>query len=276
VHADCTGIGDEGGEALTEVLKINTSLTSMDLSHCYNILTRCFKALGESLKFNRGLTIINLSGCRIGDEGYKALGEGLKTNTALKSINLSSCGVGHEGCIALSEGLKSNEALTSIELSGCEIDDEGCKALAEGLESNKALTTMDLSRVKVKVNGLEALAKMAKVNTTLLSLKLDWYRRSPRAPKYRKILEERLRENAVLRSVIIPMVLSNAVFLQGAPSFLFALGHVCPFQYLLGGDFILLARIISFWGRFYFECCIFLLLCLFLIVRFACCIVFHW
>jgi len=55
---------------------------------------------------------------------------------------------------------------------------------------------------------------MAKVNTTLLSLNLDWPSGSPRSSEHRKIIKQKLRDNAVLRSVTVPMLLSSSVFLQ--------------------------------------------------------------
>ena len=46
------------------------------------------KAIGEALKVNTSLTEINLDGNKIGDEGGKAIGEALKVNTSLTKIGL--------------------------------------------------------------------------------------------------------------------------------------------------------------------------------------------
>ena len=47
------------------------------------------KAIGEALKVNTSLTQISLEGNKIGDEGGKAIGEALKVNTSLTEIHLS-------------------------------------------------------------------------------------------------------------------------------------------------------------------------------------------
>ena len=46
------------------------------------------KAIGEALKVNTSLTKIYLSDNNIGDEGAKAIGEALKVNTSLTEIYL--------------------------------------------------------------------------------------------------------------------------------------------------------------------------------------------
>uniref|UniRef100_A0A7S4BXS1 Uncharacterized protein n=1 Tax=Chrysotila carterae TaxID=13221 RepID=A0A7S4BXS1_CHRCT len=91
------------------------------------------------MKINQTLTSIDLSRCRgIGDMGCKALAEGLKTNQALASISLSGCcRIGDEGCKALVEGLKVNQTVTSINLSGASIN----QALTS-LKINQALDVL--------------------------------------------------------------------------------------------------------------------------------------
>ena len=46
------------------------------------------KAIGEALKVNTSLTVIYLDSNNIGDEGGKAIGEALKVNTSLTNIYL--------------------------------------------------------------------------------------------------------------------------------------------------------------------------------------------
>ena len=54
-------IGDEGGKAIGEALKVNTSLTKIELYN-NNIGDEGAKAIGEALKVNTSLTEIDLYG----------------------------------------------------------------------------------------------------------------------------------------------------------------------------------------------------------------------
>jgi hypothetical protein len=63
-----TGIGDWGLEALSDVLKVNTVLTSLDLYH-NDIGPRGAGALARALWRNRTLIDVNLDSNNIGDEG---------------------------------------------------------------------------------------------------------------------------------------------------------------------------------------------------------------
>ena len=75
-------IGDEGASALSEALKNNAALTTLDLA-------------GEQEESEEDGWIANIAnnkhqqaGNKIGDEGARALSEALKTNTALQSLEL--------------------------------------------------------------------------------------------------------------------------------------------------------------------------------------------
>ena len=78
------------------------SLTSIKLRY-NNIGAEGGKAIGEGLKVNTSLTSIYLRYNNIGDEGGKAIGEGLKVNTSLTSIHLRNNTIGAEGRGALRE-----------------------------------------------------------------------------------------------------------------------------------------------------------------------------
>ena len=56
------------------------------------------KAIGEALKVNTSLTSINLGHNNIGDEGGKAIEEALRVNTSLTWIGLSHNNIGDIDC----------------------------------------------------------------------------------------------------------------------------------------------------------------------------------
>ena len=100
-------IDDEGGRAIGEALKVDTSLTEIGLYNNF-IADKGGKAIGEALKVNTSLTKISLSCNKIGDEGGKAIGEALKVNTSLTKIYLHGNNIGDEGGKAIGEASKVN------------------------------------------------------------------------------------------------------------------------------------------------------------------------
>src|SRR5215475_4840976 len=131
-------IGDEGGKALAEALKVNSTLTQLNLS-CMSSFCGWIYVCILWFDLADNLWIIDNS---IGDEGGKALAEALKVNSTLTQLNLecmsSFCGWIYV-CILWFD-LADN--LWIIDNS---IGDEGGKALGEALKVNATLTQLNLS-----------------------------------------------------------------------------------------------------------------------------------
>ncbi|MBW8308218.1 MAG: hypothetical protein K0M45_01015 [Candidatus Paracaedibacteraceae bacterium] len=183
----CTGpglqlyeINNAVGVALGEALKINTTVTSLNLKGDPDQYLRNNYigvsggvALGEALKINTTLTSLDLYGNQIGEPGGIALGEALKVNKTLTSLDLYGNQIGEPGGIALGEALKINTTLTSLNLRMNHIGDFGAEALGEALKTNTTLTSLKLYGNKISDSGVVALDEALKVNTTLTSLNLD-------------------------------------------------------------------------------------------------------
>ncbi|KAJ6255577.1 hypothetical protein M0813_11137 [Anaeramoeba flamelloides] len=107
-------------------------------------LTNGIQALSEALKENQALTSLNLSYNQIGDEGTQALSEGVKENQALTNLNLSRNQIGAEGMKDLSETLKVNQTLICLDLRRNKIGSKGIKYLSHALKINQTLTQLDL------------------------------------------------------------------------------------------------------------------------------------
>ena len=75
-----TFIGDEGAHALSEALKVNTTLTSLYL--------KCAVTTKVKSRHNYNCKT-KITGNRIGVEGVCTLSEALKVNTTLTILNLS-------------------------------------------------------------------------------------------------------------------------------------------------------------------------------------------
>ena len=77
-HAAANVLGDDGAFALVETVKVNTTLTTLDLS----CLRHCFHCFGSTVNNANADNKIGLAGAR-------ALAEVLKFNTTLKTLDFS-------------------------------------------------------------------------------------------------------------------------------------------------------------------------------------------
>jgi hypothetical protein len=85
------GIGDEGGKALGEALKVNTSVKELLLVSVFLVFLLVFVLCVFCCCEESGRLTCAVQGANgIGDEGGKALGEALKVNTSVKELYLVS------------------------------------------------------------------------------------------------------------------------------------------------------------------------------------------
>eukprot|EP00729_Bicosta_minor_P008124 gene8124-biopygen266 len=162
-------LGEVGGAAIYEALKVNTTLTSINLQ--FNKLGEVGgAAIYEALKVNTTLTSINLQFNKLGEVAGVAIGEALKVNTTLTSINLQFNKLGEVAGVAIGEALKVNTTLTSIDLRGNNLGEVGGAAIGEALKVNTTLTSIDLRGNTLGEVGGAAIGEALKVNTTLTSI----------------------------------------------------------------------------------------------------------
>jgi Ran GTPase-activating protein (RanGAP) involved in mRNA processing and transport len=81
------------------------------MSSCNNQEASCVipegaLAIAEALKLNSSLTTLDLGYNEIGIEGAFAIAEGLKVNSSLSTLHLHGNDVGKEGASAIAEALK--------------------------------------------------------------------------------------------------------------------------------------------------------------------------
>ncbi|XP_015771028.1 PREDICTED: protein NLRC5-like isoform X2 [Acropora digitifera] len=87
-------------------------LNGSDFSH------RLFSTLFLALRVNTSLTSLDLSENFIGDKGANSLSEALRVNISLTYLDLGGNSIGNEGAHSLSEALRVNTSLTSLRLDG--------------------------------------------------------------------------------------------------------------------------------------------------------------
>jgi len=163
-------INDNGIKKIVEALKINKTITRLDLNN-NKISNDGTKVLAEALKINTKLETLNISNNNIRYSGAKALAEALKTNKTLILFNISNNNIGYDGGIAIADALKINTTLLDLNLSENKIND-GAVYIADALKINTTLLKLNLEQNYIKDNGAVKIAEALIVNKTLLDLNL--------------------------------------------------------------------------------------------------------
>ena len=118
-------------------------LTHLTISTGYERLgDEDVKALSEAIKANGSLTSLDLHANHIGDEGCKAVAEALVVNVSLTELVLCGNNIGDAGASAIAKALEVNGSLRTLELGSNKIRDEGAKAIGAALAVNGSLTTL--------------------------------------------------------------------------------------------------------------------------------------
>uniref|UniRef100_A0A6B2LEI3 Uncharacterized protein n=1 Tax=Arcella intermedia TaxID=1963864 RepID=A0A6B2LEI3_9EUKA len=115
--------------------------------------------LSEGLKLNSSLTVLDLRSCGIEFNGVPPIVEVLKSNTTLTAIDLSGNMLTHKGTTMIAEGLKLNSTLKQLALKKTSVGVEGATAILESLQSNTTLTKIALEDFNIaplasKINSL--------------------------------------------------------------------------------------------------------------------------
>ena len=170
----CSLTGDaqgimQGMGMLADALRVNTSLTALDLSS-NNISSEGVVPLADAFRTNTSLTYLNLQTNFIGDEGGVALADALRINTSLTDLNLWNNSIGDAGGVAIAEALAINTSLTNLNISYNKISDAGGVALADALHINAKLTVLGLRFNDIGPEGGVALADALRANASLTEL----------------------------------------------------------------------------------------------------------
>ena len=122
-----------GGEALADMLKTNTTITSLDLS--WNaIRMESAVAFGESLAHNHTLKVLMLNYNTFGDSGTQHLGRALKTNKGLTTLDLTCNSMTPKSTTVLANALCHNSTLTKLTVDGNVLGKIGSQALVATMQ----------------------------------------------------------------------------------------------------------------------------------------------
>ena len=173
----CEGESEVGLTQVIECLRLKTTKLQSLLLYRSKIGAMGASRLADCLRVNSTLTGLDLFSCRIGDAGATQLADCLRVNTALRSLELQGNGIGDEGATTLADSLRVNTSLKSLNLSWNSIGDAGATQLAECLRINDTLTRLNLMAPAdgIGLEGMTQLAACLRVNATLTSLELGGY-----------------------------------------------------------------------------------------------------
>ena len=135
-----------------EGLQRNTNLVKLNLS---NTGITAARSLTTLLRVNKSLTYLDLSSNLTSDSGARCIFEGLQHNTTLVNLNLSHTGIpiaDPDTARSLTKMLQVNKSLTHLDLSrNHTLSDSGARYIFVGLQHN---TTLVNSKSKAKHVGI--------------------------------------------------------------------------------------------------------------------------
>ena len=135
-------LGDLGVAALARGLSNpRCGVKEMDLC-CNNIGVNGSVALAQMLKINKTLTTLNLSFNEIGDDGASALAASLVRNRTLQGLNLKRCGITNQGAQRIAQHLEKMHGLKELILASNKITTQGYVALLDGIRRNVEIEYM--------------------------------------------------------------------------------------------------------------------------------------
>jgi len=138
-------VTESSGPALTEMLKVNRTLQTLDMSFNGGLKDVGAFFIAEGLLHNSGLKHLDLRFICITAEGAKFITDALKVSMTLESLKLSRNLIGDTGFVYMAEALKSNSTLQRLELADCDLTENGLTVLSASLVVNNSLQYLDIS-----------------------------------------------------------------------------------------------------------------------------------
>lgn len=145
-------IDEEKARAFAECLKINTTITFINLTSV-QIARTGVKLLIESFKINKTIEYINLSyNQNIGDEEALLLAKSLEKNTILTSLDLRYTSISNVAAVEIATILKDNVNLNSFGFYNYQIIRETEITIAEIMQNNHNITIYSPFKVFEELN----------------------------------------------------------------------------------------------------------------------------
>ncbi|CAI2366844.1 unnamed protein product [Moneuplotes crassus] len=166
-----SGLSNYGIEVICESLKNSDHVHRLDLSYISNpIDSSGSKAISEMLKANLYLKSLNLAGCGIKDKTLMTLCEGINYNRTLEILILDKneiTTIGLKSLLSILSNEKRDQNLVLLDIGNNYIDDIGAKAIAEMLKVNHKLSKLYLHFNELSNKGLIAISHALEENLAL-------------------------------------------------------------------------------------------------------------
>ena len=173
LNLSVNGIGDSGAASLSQALAVNSCLTYLNLSE-NSIGDSAATSLSQALAVNSSLTNLDLTTNLICDSGAASLSQALAVNSSLTYLNLAQNSIRDSGAASLSQALATNSSLTVLDLSHNHIDDSGAASLSQALATNSFLTSLYLCDNSISDSGAASFSQALATNSSLTSLDLSF------------------------------------------------------------------------------------------------------
>jgi Ran GTPase-activating protein (RanGAP) involved in mRNA processing and transport len=170
LHMDNNRIGDLGSSAIA--MALNGSPTFVGFANC-GISEVGTRVLAQVLKRNSSLTTLHLDENEIGSVGVAYLSDALKENKKLDTLYLNGCSIDNDGALTLAEALKRNTTLKKLSLKQNSIADEGANAILRTLkECNTTLALLDLAGNNISPVVLSEIHEIVRANSDCVRLRV--------------------------------------------------------------------------------------------------------
>lgn len=167
------GMGSKGAMAISEALRVNTSIRSLNLSDNW-LEDAGATHIARVLPANRTLVSLHLGDNRIGHEGARAVCAAL-ADSPLCELSLRGNGLDDRAAEPLCDAIRRSTSLAKLDVSYNRLSTRAGKLLGEVLGENAhTLLNLDLSWNTLRPAGGAALMMGLCANTCLSHLSLNW------------------------------------------------------------------------------------------------------
>eukprot|EP01034_Spumella_vulgaris_P029711 gene29711-36803_t len=126
-----------GGEAIGDMLRVNTTLTKLDLSWNTVRLDSAI-AIALALEVNTTLKVLLLAYNSFGDMPSQVLGRTLKDNKGLTELDIESNSITPKACTVLANAISFNETLLKLNINGNILGKIGAQALVAAIQRSSS------------------------------------------------------------------------------------------------------------------------------------------
>jgi hypothetical protein len=234
---------------LKDGLKENSTLSSLELTftECKDPedLEQRATAISEVIKTNTSLTDLALSHFSAQHHWFTIADALIANPTTLCALRIteSETPMGDEGAVELARALRSHSALCHLDLDAVSFEEEGYCAIARSLHHNITLSHLILPRFIQSQTIIHELSHMLEQNQSIEKLSLRLTYDAPREPLHLEPLEHALSLNSTLKDLNISIPLNQ----EGIIKFIESIQTNISLTNLTG---FVCDETIGFWGAF--------------------------